>query len=370
MADRYRFRSIEWPFSIPYGYREVPGGDVVWYKKNYSGSYTVYYSEMWDSRNTKPYPDTNCGHWKGTYEGPDGVAFFDHPLDFGEMRVVIGGIGSPPEMPGVTYTVAEANRFSSAISGALSSSTLAPVFLKELPQIKDVHKQLIGKGFGAKSFANRFLAYKFGILPFISDLSKLLEGHEIISQHIKKVNSMAGQTVRHRMNVGTISGSASWRRPTSASTSVPEYVEYKGEAYTIARIKVFRRYNQQDTLNVYADYYGAKLAQVVWEMIPYSFVVDWFVNIGGVIDYLAPKNQSDMAKLETGCTIVKSSVNLPVQYWNQFVGRAVTLGSRNWQLFSRQKCSGITPSSLIEGGSGLSLSRVTVGGALLIQKLF
>lgn len=367
MAERYRVRAIQGPYSIPWGHREVPGGGYEAFP-NRTGTYVYYYSEMWDHKNKRPYPRSSpCGQWKGTFTGIPGIAVWDSPDHIGEQRVVVGGVGSPPEGPGVVYSISDANRFSACVNQTLSGQVLTPLFLAELPEIKGTYNTLKERKFGTKAFANKYLAYKFGVAPFLSDLIKLANGSEVISQHILKVNASKGVTMKTKLSVGKVSGFATWQRPTGFGTSRTEPISWQGQCYTVVRTKVFRRYTEQDRLNLYADYYGGALLNVAWERIPYSFVVDWFANIGEIIDYIQPKFQPQMAKLETGCTIVKASISLPVQTWSG--SGPVGLGSREWTVFSRTPCPDITPSSLLSNGSGLTLSKVTIGGALLLQKL-
>lgn len=367
MAERYRVRVLEDRFSIPWGHREVPGGMYEPYP-NRTGTYTVFYSEMWDHKNNRPYPQSSpCVQWRGTYAGVPGIAVWDSPESWGEERVVVGGIGSPPEGPDVVYSISDANRFSACVNQTLSGSVLAPIVISELPQIKGTYDSLKAREFGVRSFANKYLAYKFGVAPFLPDLIKLANGSEVISQHILKVNVSKGVTTKSKLTVGKVSGFATWRRPTGFGTSNTEPVAWQGHCYTVVRTEVFRRYSEQDRLNLFADYYGGALLNVAWERIPYSFVVDWFANIGEVIDYVQPKFQPQMARLKTGCTIVKASVSLPVQTWSGF--GPIGLGNREWQAFSRMPCPDITPSSLLSNGSGLTLSKIAIGGALLLQKL-
>lgn len=368
LGPRTRSRVLNLPYSIPSRYREVPGGgdESV---PNTTGVYTQMYEEMGDSNNGTARPNTPMWKKTGTFAGQPGVACWYTPEQFGYQRIVVGGIGPPPADPHVTYTVTEANRVREAIEQTLGDEVLAPIILKELPEIRGTYRTLKERGFGLKQFASKFLAYKFGIAPFIGDLVDLAVGSEKISQHILKVNASAGVVTRRKMKVGEIGGSSNYYYPTGTWTAEERSMPYSGTAHAVVRTKVFRRYTEQDRLSLYADYYGGRLANVIWEAVPYSFVVDWFVNVGEVLNYLSPKFQPQMAQLQSACTVIRTSISLPTLYWDGGSGRVCSLGSRDWIIQSRTPCTGITPSSLLGVGSGLSLSKVAVGAALLLQKL-
>lgn len=268
--------------------------------------------------------------------------------------------------PGVTTTISQEQAFTSLCTGVLNKSMLAAVSVAELREVKSTFNELRSAGFGRKSFANKFLAFKFGVLPFISDLTDLVNGHEVIKQHINKVNRMKGLTVKEEMRVGTLTGYVSYKVPTSVSSTVTRQADWVGSCKAKVRLKYFRRYTAGDAMLASLDYYGAKILDIGWEALPNSFIYDWFFDIGGILSTLQPKFQVPCAEVISFCRVIKASCSYPVVEWDKFTGLAVTVGEVSNKHFSRDTVP-ISSNTLL--GSGLSASKLSVAAALVLQKI-
>lgn len=266
----------------------------------------------------------------------------------------------------VTTSVSEAQAYRDMVNGAFNEQVLAPVFFKELPELKSTFNELRKAEFGVKSFANKFLAFKFGILPFIGDLSNMYSMHKNIQNHIKVVNEAGrGQKFVQHCKVGSISGHDSILVPTSSNTSVVNTSQWLGSVRGYLKGFYSRRYTRGDEINAYLDTFGANLLACGWEAIPYSFVVDWFLQIGDYINYLVPKHQEPMVTVLDSGTLVKASISLPLVWWDDYTNSPVNFGARNTKYFLRTPSAPV-PSSIL--GSGLTLSRLSTAAAMIIQK--
>lgn len=267
----------------------------------------------------------------------------------------------------ITTSVSGATAYRDMIMGAFNDSVLAPVFFKELPEVKSTFTELRSAGFGRKSFANKFLAFKFGVLPFIGDLVKMYELSGKITEHINTVNnSKRDKPFKQSTPCGSVSGSASVNVPTSSTSSTAVSVAWKGSQKGYLKGIYSRRYDRGDEINMYLDAFGANLLACGWEAIPYSFVVDWFFSIGDYINYLTPKNQVPCVTVLDSGVCTRASISLPLVWWDDRSDVPVNYGARNTTYFMRSPNAPV-PSSIL--GNGLTLSRASTATALILQKL-
>lgn len=118
-----------------------------------------------------------------------------------------------------------------------------------------------------KDVSGRWLELQYGWLPLISDVHEAAKAYESL-------------TSGARVNSVTESIQKEWRG--NASCSAANYSCYGNVQENQRYI-----YEMTETLSTPRSLGLTDPASVVWELIPYSFVVDWFVPIG---DYLANLN--------------------------------------------------------------------------------
>lgn len=171
------------------------------------------------------------------------------------------------------------------------------VFLYELRDVKRMFeiipkKHLRSKrGFGFKdwrsalSYANgQHLNYAFGWRPFLSDVKAVWKGLNTFEARLSKFVNMANRDlVLKASDSGEDSGTKVWEGFPRAvlqythtythhskfclSYSVPEYSD-----------RELRTRAMLDTLGLHVN------AANVWAVLPWSFVVDWFADVGGYLD--------------------------------------------------------------------------------------
>jgi hypothetical protein len=118
----------------------------------------------------------------------------------------------------------------------------------------------------ADDISGRWLELQYGWLPSIADTYEAAKAYEALTK-VRKLTV----TAQHRVR-GTYNSSASpslYVAPAKASTS------RKIRAELIENINGYRSLGLYDPLSV------------VWEVIPYSFVIDWFLPIGSYLENLA-----------------------------------------------------------------------------------
>lgn len=149
-----------------------------------------------------------------------------------------------------------------------------------------------------RKLGDEWMAYRYGIMPLVysyRDIQKQVNRHT-------NVKDRAMRTVN----------------PSSTGASLP------GPTYTYKRISidgtvtirgnVFQSFTSDEVAR--ASGLGMNPLVTAWELIPYSFVIDWFVNVG---DYIARKACASYAKTRWACLsrhdsyTKKTEVHLPNQ---------------------------------------------------------
>jgi hypothetical protein len=149
----------------------------------------------------------------------------------------------------------------------------------------------------SRNAANSNLFYQFGVKPAVADLKRALSAHSVVSKRMKFLSNHLGQWVPIRVK-------------TKSSSPVSDYdpgsVDYS--SYT----SLFCNYTKNDLVacitglgqvradltygeswKAYVEYFGLnKVVGLAWELIPFSFVVDWFTN--------AQERLNSLTRLRTG----------------------------------------------------------------------
>lgn len=269
--------------------------------------------------------------------------------------------------PGLIVTNSHAEAAGDLIAGRLNGEVLTPVFFNELPQMKDTYQELTNRKFGVKKFANKFLAYEFGVRPFLKDLSDLRESWSKIQAHVDYVNNHQVSPAVMTARTGTTSGYYQhWRPIDGAGSKESVQIDWVGKQRSYVKGHFFRQYTTTDEIKASLDYYGGRILNNVWESIPYSFIVDWFFDCGGLISRLHPKFQEPCFKLVDSGSIHKAQLIVPTERWDDEANRVAVIGFSNVTYFSRIAGAPLTPTSLL--GSGLSPMKTALGIALALQR--
>jgi hypothetical protein len=78
-----------------------------------------------------------------------------------------------------------------------------------------------------------------------------------------------------------------------------------------------------------------------WELVPYSFVLDWFINIGDILTGLSPMRKGRIAysgcSTETVCTRTYTPITRNPSLWNIQSSTSGSSGSSTYEAYSRWK---------------------------------
>lgn len=115
----------------------------------------------------------------------------------------------------------------------------------------------------AKSFASLWLEYSFGWKPMLSSIADSID----VLQHPYPSSLITASAKMHRSwTYRETSDTGGWKTKTVTTDTVRKI----GARVQISNPNLFRA-NQLGFVNP---------ASVAWELVPFSFVVDWFVNVG------------------------------------------------------------------------------------------
>jgi hypothetical protein len=210
----------------------------------------------------------------------------------------------------------------------------------------------------SRSFAKNFLEWHFGWSPLIQDI---YTSCDILSKPFRAHKASGSATESREIPTGGLSPNQ-WKD------------SGKLKIKATAKVSAFIRVTNPN-LNLLAQMGLTNPAVVAWELVPFSFVVDWFVNVSeflGQFDEfigLALDEPYHSAKIEASSTLSAMTWTWtggpeqpPIYYWK-------VNGSIDSQLTEFLRLRGLPSIELaINHGVILSISRAVTAVSLLIQK--
>jgi len=166
-------------------------------------------------------------------------------------------------------------------------------FLFELRDVKSLIPRI--ESSLAKTARSGLLNYSFGWKPLVSDLKSLGRVVDTVMKRIQFLRDTSGRVVRLGFE-RDLSGLLSLPYWIDASTPyTSQYTRYNVEDYRAtfrAGGNLFHRLQGlDDDLTVFRAFSQAlglnNPTKILWNALPYSFVIDWFARIGGLLDRLA-----------------------------------------------------------------------------------
>lgn len=142
----------------------------------------------------------------------------------------------------------------------------------------------------ARAAGSAWLAYRYAIMPLIysfQDVSDLVKRKDI-----------EYQTYRSRDTIGIDA-------PSVAGLSNGLYNVTSGSITVSSTVKA--RYSNDFLRDYVSNQVQWNPAATAWELVPLSFVFDWFVNVG---DFIVASSSADFSIDAAGCTAVKTHVTV------------------------------------------------------------
>lgn len=195
-------------------------------------------------------------------------------------------------------------------SGCAPKETLLANFCWEMPQVRDLwptFKNLL-KQFrkgelkkvsavrdarrSVKTFSDSYLAYQFGVLPVVGDMIRIYERLKTLNDHVKWLKEHSGQMVRveyrSSLRQQKLDATLPYRPATGVGylRKIPE--QRSGfKAWALITYDVSQLSSLELKIKTLIRSFGLNNpAAIIWEAVPYSFVVDWFSNAGNILSML------------------------------------------------------------------------------------
>jgi hypothetical protein len=285
------------------------------------------------------------------------------------------------------YPITEEEQVQKAYSIFLSSGNEVNSLLNviEAPQLPGSLKQL------ASTFQTRnvqsalsiiskgFLTYSFGLAPLLSDIGKLARYAKSVKTDLRKAAQEAGQ--RQEIRVTATGSIPANRLNLNGTDGGVAYLESGGKSERTVTVAGIRSHEYKSSHFQVLDRLLGKVgaggpASFVWERIPFSFVVDWFLNtklLFASLDNLLTGNIKRVdgvcitTKGDYSCAMIDQSTSSGIPGYNEYFGSAVA--SRSGSLYHRKVLRGPLPIKVTVRKGGFGKKQAALSAALLYEKI-
>lgn len=224
------------------------------------------------------------------------------------------------------------------------------------------------------------LGFNFGVVPAIHDVRSTIASHSKVEDRLRFLNTHRGQYAPIRVKK-TVPADFT---PGSVTSPFLDFHHLLKEAYTVATLfgqgRIRTDINEASRWRAYAEYFGLnKVVGTAWELIPFSFVVDWFTNSQEAINKLTriPLGESPFMNMTSiGHSIKNTGVysficnagyDLVEEFPNMEPDSQFPIFSYTVSDYTR--FPGFPDTSLFADLSNFGSFQGTTGGELLLQKL-
>lgn len=219
----------------------------------------------------------------------------------GDFRTWMQGAPSPPAETGIVLPSSD-QLFITAFARMNSSELMAGEAVSDLGQTvamlrspfrgatdllnrmfksRAAHAKKTAKSV-AQATAGTWLEYRYGWRPLLSDI-------DIIAQDalVKRGHCERHKLVARAGRGGSQDWSGSWK-PTDAIDRAGSISMKRTSSRNVGVVYEVKNRTSQDVIR---KLYGLRVRDVpatLWELVPYSFVIDWFTNVGDWIQAISP----------------------------------------------------------------------------------
>lgn len=215
-----------------------------------------------------------------------------------------------------TYSVDWANLSAQAMESMLPSmktDNSLVNFILELKDLASITKVWRKKRSKLKNSASVNLGLQFGLIPFVSDVQALVNALRSFQKRLKELQKAANKPITRHYRRGldvfklpsdAVLGStggplrcwriARWEEPPMYTATVRYRYQMPDLGLLSNRIKAML-----DSLGVRPD------ASILWNAIPFSFIVDWFFDVGGWLESLSSDNLDIPVHIDDFCHSIK-----------------------------------------------------------------
>jgi hypothetical protein len=202
----------------------------------------------------------------------------------------------------------------------ISTSVSIANFIYELKDIKHLIKLLDPSGL-RKKIEGGIFSWEFGIKPFLSDLDDIRKSISRLDKQLRWLirNDCKPVRIMTKRKIATITEAPEGWVDDSVPTENPGKTQetrfsFKGgevEAWLVSWIEYDLSDISDLKLNLLAasKVFGlSNIPKIIWNMIPFSFVLDWLININRMLDRLDLTRASIPSKITRSTTHLRGTV--------------------------------------------------------------
>jgi len=281
--------------------------------------YTFGYSPNSDIRNTISSPTVK-------YLG------FGETVD-NEMAGSTIGQAAAKAALGVAYQDAALSNAQSLLDSVWSrikpdlTEVSVPNFLWDIGQISSLWKLWNSRRGFLANVANANLNYQFGWKPTIGDISAMVNAVRTLQQKLRDWERSVGQLKKRQLTVSNNTIGKTGSAAVSSWGTVTWSVSFtqKVTAHIVFRPLPLKAYTDlEKLLRGTLDSLGFELnPKILWDAVPFSFVVDWFVNIGQYLERFKSDTLELPIKLEAAYLQNKETMIIDCRTRNNGVANEV-----------------------------------------------
>lgn len=218
-----------------------------------------------------------------------------NPLD-GYMAPVLNYTAANNNLPlkvDINYSdlIIGFSRLAPSIEKAMGGKLSIANFILELRDLRRLSGLFSTKYADIASAAgDKHLGVNFGVLPLVGDIELILNGISRMEKFINRWNALANKQAVVTFKTTLLEEEGSWTGPTSSVHHGGVTDEWQSEIFwkRLAKMHVYavpkRISLTSGMMRAKARAYGLdQPLSVIWEAIPFSFVIDWFLGIQEVI---------------------------------------------------------------------------------------
>lgn len=199
--------------------------------------------------------------------------------------------------------------------------------------------------------AKGLLTYNLAIAPLVSDLGKIFQQANEIVREAQQLFNDAGET-EQKSHYSEILEVVDNRSAPYVDGEYCRYGTFKSTKFT-ATMRYKYDYSMRPTIDAWMKYWGlAGSFSTFWNMIPFSFVVDYFVQIGNSIRAMEHDPNVDLHRVSYGESLYTEFNNgyslsdhpyrlahvINGVYYPPHLGNGTLLSGHKGSIFSRRAC--------------------------------
>jgi len=178
-------------------------------------------------------------------------------------------------------TLIEGSIFIDALKLVLNPTSAIKLFFNRVVKANLKRLRLGQLATVARESSSAYLGYQFGVKPAINDIKAAIVAH-IVDARLNwlRANSGSFLPIRVRSNLYSDITNTPFGLP---YPNFPQFKVHCTAKYTTSVIsawgKVREDFDLRDVWLAYTQYFGLnKIVGLAWELIPFTFILDWFVN--------------------------------------------------------------------------------------------